>query len=106
MELGAEGGGLPCYKRATYFLDMAADRITRDPKVMGGKPCIRGMRITVGTISGLVASGHSADEVLRMYPFLDEEDIGAALAEAEADLAAGRLLSPEEIRRSLNLDED
>jgi len=83
---------------------MAEERITRDPKVMGGKPCIRGMRITAGTISGLVASGHSADEVLRMYPFLDEEDIGAALAEADADIAAGRLLSPEEVRRGLDLE--
>jgi len=83
---------------------MSEERITRDPKVMGGKPCIRGMRITAGTISGLVASGHSADEVLRMYPFLDEEDIGAALAEADADIAAGRLLSGEEMRRSLNLE--
>jgi uncharacterized protein (DUF433 family) len=85
---------------------MAADRITRDPKVMGGKPCIRGMRITAGTISGLVASGHSGDEVLRMYPFLEEEDIRAALAEADADIAAGRLLSPEEVRRGLGLNED
>jgi uncharacterized protein (DUF433 family) len=100
------GGGLACYKRATYFLDMGADRITRDPKVMGGKPCIRGMRITAGTISGLVTSGHSADEVLRMYPFLDEEDIQAALAEADADIAAGRLLSPGEVRRGLGLNED
>jgi uncharacterized protein (DUF433 family) len=81
---------------------MAAERITRNPKVMGGKPCIRGMRITTGTISGLVASGHSGDEVLRMYPFLEDEDIRAALAEADVDIAAGRLLSPEEVRRSLN----
>ena len=98
-------GGLACYKRANYVLDMAEERITRDPKVMGGKPCIRGMRITAGTVSGLVASGHSGDEVLRMYPFLEEEDIQAALAEAEADIAAGRLLSPEEVRRGLNLNE-
>jgi uncharacterized protein (DUF433 family) len=98
------GGGLACYKRANYALDMAADRITRDPKVMGGKPCIRGMRITAGTVSGLVASGHSGAEVLRMYPFLEEEDIQAALAEADADFAAGRLLSSEEVRRGLDLD--
>ena len=70
---------------------MAEERITRDPKVMGGKPCIRGMRISAGTVSGLVASGHSGAEVLRMYPFLEEEDIQAALAEADADIAAGRL---------------
>jgi uncharacterized protein (DUF433 family) len=61
---------------------MAIDRITRNPKVMGGKPCIRGMRITVGTITGLVAAGRPWDEILRMYPFLEEEDIRAALSYA------------------------
>ena len=96
------GARLAGLTRLNYVSAMAAERITRDPKVMGGKPCIRGMRITTGTISGLVASGHSGDEVLRMYPFLEEEDIRAALAEADADIAAGRLLSPEEVRRSLN----
>jgi len=97
------GARLAGLTRVNYVSAMAAERITRNPKVMGGKPCIRGMRITTGTISGLVASGHSGDEVLRMYPFLEEEDIRAALAEADADIAAGRLLSPEEVRRSLNL---
>ncbi|MGI0014445.1 MAG: DUF433 domain-containing protein, partial [Nitrososphaera sp.] len=43
-------------------------RITFDPKVMGGKPCIRGMRITVGTIVGLVAAGHSTSDILKAYP--------------------------------------
>jgi len=47
---------------------------------MGGKPCIRGMRITVGTITGMVAAGHSWDEILRMYPYLEDGDIAAALA--------------------------
>jgi uncharacterized protein (DUF433 family) len=98
------GARLADFTRVNYVSAMAAARITRDPRVMGGKPCIRGMRITTGTISGLVASGHSGDEVLRMYPFLEEEDIRAALAEADADIAAGRLLSPEEVRRSLDLD--
>ena len=96
------GARLAGLTRVNYVSAMAAARITRDPRVMGGKPCIRGMRITTGTISGLVASGHSGDEVLRMYPFLEEEDIRAALAEADADIAAGRLLSPEEVPRSLN----
>ncbi|NJK93049.1 MAG: DUF433 domain-containing protein, partial [Blastochloris sp.] len=50
-------------------------RITRNPLVMGGKPCIRGMRITAGTIIGLVASGHSHADILRMYPYLEPEDI-------------------------------
>lgn len=53
--------------------------ITHDPKVMGGKPCIRGMRVTVGTIVGLVASGHSDAEILRLYPYLAKDDIRAAL---------------------------
>jgi len=57
-------------------------RITRDHKVMGGKPCIRGLRVTVGTIVGLIASGHSHAEVLRLYPYLAEEDIRDALSYA------------------------
>jgi uncharacterized protein (DUF433 family) len=57
-------------------------RITFDPKVMGGKPCIRGLRVTVGTIVGLIASGHSADEILKLYPYLEEEDLPEALAYA------------------------
>jgi uncharacterized protein (DUF433 family) len=58
------------------------DRITHDPAVMGGKPCIRGMRVTVGTIVGLVASDHSNEEILRLYPYLTVEDIREALAYA------------------------
>ncbi len=49
---------------------------------MGGKPCIRGMRVTVGTIPGLLASGTSFEEVLELYPYLEEEDIKAALSYA------------------------
>jgi uncharacterized protein (DUF433 family) len=55
-------------------------RITRDPTVMGGKPCIRGMRVTVGTIVGLVAAGRTRDEILREYPDLEAEDIAEALS--------------------------
>ncbi|MGB2819710.1 MAG: DUF433 domain-containing protein [Phycisphaerae bacterium] len=69
-------------------------RITFDPQVMGGKPCIRGMRVTVGTIVGLLASGHSMPDVLDAYPYLEEEDLREALAyaawrveEAEAPLS-------------------
>lgn len=58
------------------------DRITRDPNVMGGKPCLRGMRVTVGTVVGLVAAGHSHAEILAAYPYLEEEDIRQALAYA------------------------
>ena len=57
-------------------------RITFDPEVMGGKPCIRGMRVTVGTIVGLVASGKTVDQVLADYPYLEREDILEALAYA------------------------
>ena len=57
-------------------------RITRDPSIMGGKPCIRGMRVTVGTIVGLVAAGRSHEEILREYPYLEADDIGEALSYA------------------------
>lgn len=58
------------------------DRITLDPAVMGGRPCIRGLRVTVGTIVGLLASGRSGEEVLKAYPYLEPPDIHAALAYA------------------------
>jgi uncharacterized protein (DUF433 family) len=58
------------------------DRITIDPTVMGGKPCIRGMRVTVGTIIGLVASGATLAEILDLYPYLEAGDIPAALSYA------------------------
>ena len=57
-------------------------RITFNPEVMGGKPCIRGMRVTVGAIVGLVASGKTVDEVLADYPYLEREDILEALSYA------------------------
>jgi len=57
-------------------------RITMDPEVMGGKPCVRGLRVTVGTLVGLVASGHSNQEILRAYPYLENEDLRQALAYA------------------------
>ena len=57
-------------------------RITLDPAVMGGKPCIRGLRVTVGTVVGLLAAGRTIEEVLEAYPYLEEEDIREALAYA------------------------
>ena len=51
------------------------DRITQDPGVMGGKPCIRRMRVTVGMIVGQIGSGQSIDQVLADYPYLEREDI-------------------------------
>jgi uncharacterized protein (DUF433 family) len=58
------------------------DRITFNPEVMGGKPCIRGMRVTVGAIVGLVASGKTIEEVLADYPYLEREDVLQALSYA------------------------
>ncbi len=60
-------------------MDLIA-RIQHDPEVMGGRPCIRGLRVTVGTIVGLMACGHSPEEILRAYPYLERDDIQAALA--------------------------
>jgi uncharacterized protein (DUF433 family) len=57
-------------------------RITRDYRTMGGKPCIRGMRVTVGTIVGLFAQGHGRAAVLEAYPYLEPEDLSEALAYA------------------------
>jgi uncharacterized protein (DUF433 family) len=57
-------------------------RITHDPAVMGGKPCIRGLRVTVGAIVGLIAAGHSQEEILRLYPYLEADDIREALSYA------------------------
>jgi len=58
------------------------DRITLDPAVMGGKPCIRGLRVTVGTVLGLLAAKRTHEEILRAYPYLEAEDIQQALAYA------------------------
>jgi uncharacterized protein (DUF433 family) len=56
-----------------------AERITVDPAVMGGRPCVRGLRVSVGTVVGLVAAGRSNDEILALYPYLEADDIRAAL---------------------------
>lgn len=70
-------------------------RITLDPAVMGGKPCIRGMRVTVGTIVGLLAAGRTEEEILKAYPYLEKEDLREALAyaawrSAEIEVPLGR----------------
>ncbi len=57
-------------------------RITIDPEVMGGKPCIRGMRVTVGTIVGLIATGKTVEDILAEYPYLEHEDVMEALSYA------------------------
>ena len=57
-------------------------RITFDPAVMGGKPCIRGQRVTVGMVLGLLAAERSREEILKAYPYLEAEDIDQCLAYA------------------------
>ena len=52
-----------------------AGRITIDPAVMGGKPCLRGMRVTVGTVLGLIETGRSDAEILEGHPYLESEDL-------------------------------
>ena len=61
---------------------MHIERITLNPAVMGGKPCIRGLRVTAGTILGLLATGASRERILVAYPYLEPEDIDAVLAYA------------------------
>lgn len=58
------------------------DRITFDPAVMGGKACIRGMRVTVGMVLGLLSVGKSREDILVAYPYLEAEDIDECLAYA------------------------
>jgi len=58
------------------------DRITLDPAVMGGKPCIRGQRVTVAMVLGLLAAERSRDEILKGYPYLDAADLDQCLAYA------------------------
>jgi len=55
------------------------DRITQQPEVMGGKACIRGLRVTVGMVVGQIGAGHSVEDILADYPYLEHEDILQAL---------------------------
>lgn len=73
------------------------ERITQNPAVMGGKPCIRGMRVTVGMIVGQIGGGLTIDQLLADYPYLEREDVLEALRyaawraqEREIDLAGAR----------------
>jgi uncharacterized protein (DUF433 family) len=55
------------------------DRITQNPEIMGGRPCIRGMRVTVGLVISQIGSGQSIEQVLADYPYLEHEDVLEAL---------------------------
>ena len=57
----------------------ALTRITFDSQIMGGKPCVRGLRVTVGALVGLVASGYTTEQILQSYPYLEAEDVREAL---------------------------
>jgi uncharacterized protein (DUF433 family) len=60
----------------------AFDRITHNPLQMGGRPCIRGMRVTVGLIVGMFAAGRTREDILKAYPYLEDDDISQSLAYA------------------------
>jgi uncharacterized protein (DUF433 family) len=70
-------GVMSAVRRIAIVPDL--DRITQNPAIMGGRPCIRGMRVTVGMIVGQLAAGVSIDALLADYPYLEREDISQAL---------------------------
>lgn len=72
------------------------DRITFDPQIMGGRACIRGMRITVALVLNLLSSGMSVEEILEAYPYLETEDIYACLRYAS-------FLASEQVRYEVGL---
>ena len=67
-----------------------AERITVDPKIMGGKPCIRGMRVTVGMVIESLAAGLTVEQLLKDFPYLEEADVHAAVAFAAQPTAGWR----------------
>jgi uncharacterized protein (DUF433 family) len=71
------------------------DRITLNPNVMGGRACIRGLRVTAGMVAGLIASGRGHAEILKLYPYLEEEDINQALKYAAWRAQEIELLLPQ-----------
>ena len=73
---------------------MAFERITVEADKMGGLPCIRGLRVTVSAVLGQLAAGRTVDEVLGDYPYLEREDVFAALAYAAAAVSERELPLP------------
>ena len=73
---------------------MNLERITLDPAVMSGKPCIRGLRVTVANVLRQLANHRTRDEILASYPYLDEEDIDACLAYAALRVDDEELVMP------------
>lgn len=74
----------PRHPEGRTLVDMAFERISTDPKVMAGVPCIRGTRVPVATVVGMVAEGMPVEEILTEYPQLAEGDIREALRYASA----------------------
>ncbi len=79
-----------------YISNMNLERITMDPKVMSGKPCIRGLRVTVANVLRSLAAGHSRERILEAYPYLEPEDIDACLkfAAMQADTESLEITQP------------
>jgi uncharacterized protein (DUF433 family) len=67
-----------------------ADRISADPEVCGGRPCIRGTRIRVSDILEMLAQGASSDDIVSGYPYLDKNDVAAALSYGAGAVGDGR----------------
>ena len=80
--MAATGHDPPDRRPWALSLALAFDRITRSVDVMGGKPCIRGTRVTVGTIVGLIATGATVDDITAAYPYLTDDDVRQALSYA------------------------
>jgi uncharacterized protein (DUF433 family) len=70
---------------------VAFERITVDPAQMGGLPCIRGLRVTVSAVVGQLAAGRSVEDVLVDFPYLEREDVFAALEYAAAAVSEREL---------------
>ncbi len=82
------------------------DRITINPAVMGGKPCIRGMRVTVGMIAGLINSGYSVDEIVSLYPYLEDEDVRQSIAFTQSSSHLVRLKGNENVKENSRTDDN
>ena len=83
--MGGSVIGSPPHDKLRYTQNITMKQLTRitiDPNVMGGKACIRGLRVTVGTVLGLLAANRSRAEILQAYPYLEPEDLDQALSYA------------------------
>lgn len=77
---------------------MQFDRITHDPAVMAGKPCIRGLRVTAGMVIGLLASGQSRERILQAHPYMADEMIGNAVPVKLAEHLGKAVIGYEKMR--------